>query len=500
MPLPKHERGPLKTILISDSTALGLMEERPEPAWRVKMTVLRTKDLLAPDYGAMHVAAFMRSQGIPFRVVNLLADVHTRADAFVETESDPDALSGSSISSEDSAVASRRYLLDTLAREKPQVILIGLSVYNLALHTRRLLADIKEACPEATLVTGGIYSTFHAEEILSDGNTDVVIRGEGEVTSAELLRRLEQKRPLDGLQGTSYRDGGIHHNEARAPISDLDILPHQYTVADEFRVRARFEFLTKLLPEADWIAGAGFLTSRGCPEGCTFCLDPAINGRRTRFHSPEYVRDVLDYCAANFSDGRGSFFFGDATFTMNKKRLGRILDFLPELPFTYQIQTRADYLDDQMIGRLAAAGVTNIAIGAETFNAQILREVVRKRLDPARVVEAAEAVRSAGMRPMLTFIVGLPGETRESILRTVDVLEEHGLHDATFFPLVVFRGTELYDEFVDRIGPDEAESLRLNPVSEEFLGVGDEFPTAEELTGFTDEVNKKVLSMRASGR
>ena len=67
------------------------------------------------------------------------------------------------------------------------------------------------------------------------------------------------------------------------------------------------------------------------------------------------MRDVLDYCAANFTDGHGAFFFGDATFTMNKKRLARILDFLGDFPYSYQIQTRADYLDKPTIERLASA-------------------------------------------------------------------------------------------------------------------------------------------------
>jgi radical SAM superfamily enzyme YgiQ (UPF0313 family) len=487
----------VKTVLISDSAALGVMEVRPEPAWRVRLTGLRNKDLLAPDYGAMHVAAFLKAAGHKVRVFNLIADVHADASLFYEPNADPDELSGSKISRPQAAEASRRYLFETLAAEKPDVILVTLSIYNLALYTRKLLGEIKAACPQSTLVTGGIYSTMHTREILGDGHVDAVIRGEGEQAAAELLQRLASGRDLDGVEGVSYRrDGRLIENAPRPLIKDLDTLPHPYTVTDEFNIAARFKILSELLPEGDWIPGAGFLTSRGCPEGCAFCLDPAINHRRTRFHSPSYVRGVLEFCAERFSGGAGSFFFGDATFTMNKKRLWRILDLLGGLPYTYQIQTRADYLDGQTVERLAGSGFTNVAIGAETFNEEILQKVVHKRLAVRDVIEATLAVRRAGMKPVLTFIIGLPGETRASVLRTVDILKENRIHSATFFPLVVFRGTELFEEFAARHTADQMEELRLNPASEEFLATNDEFPTTAELTSFTAQVNSDVLLSR----
>ena len=218
-------------------------------------------------------------------------------------------------------------------------------------------------------------------------------------------------------------------------------------MSGEFRIETRFRILSELVPGGDYIPGGGFLTSRGCPEACAFCLDPAINGQRVRFHSPAYVREVVEYCHDNFAGGAGSFFFGDATFTMNRKRLRRVLELVEPIPFTYQIQTRADYLDPDTIGLLAACRFTTVAIGAESFNERILQEVAKKRLKVDDILEAARRVRGAGMNPVLTFIVGFPGETRESVRRTVEILRENGIHTATFFPLVVFRGTALFEVF-----------------------------------------------------
>lgn len=484
----------MRVLLISDAIGLGIMEARPEPAWLVRLGGLRNKDLLAPDYGAMNVVAYLKASGIPVKVVNLVADVHDRPELFREPNSDPDTLSGSAIGEARAARASRDHLFKTLRDYQPDVILFPLSIYNVALYLRSLLADIRGACPGTTIVTGGIYSTFFAEEILQAGDADIVVRGEGEVATSELIAALADGRAPDGIPGISYRRGsGAVHNPARELLADLDALPHPYTVSDEFRIGARFRILSELAPGGDYIPGGGFLTSRGCPEACTFCLDPAINGQRTRFHSPGYVRRVVEYCHDTFTGGAGSFFFGDATFTMNRKRLRRVLELIEPIPFTYQIQTRADYLDRDTIERLAACRFTTVAIGAESFNEKILQDVARKHLKVETILEAARLVREAGMDPMLTFIIGLPGETRDSVRTTVEILRENGLHTATFFPLVVFRGTALFEVFRKRVSEGDMERLRLNPYSEEFLFTSDEFPTREELTSFTEEVNTAVV-------
>ena len=486
----------MKVVLISDTGGLGLMDARPEPAWRVRFSALRNKDLLAPDYGMMQVAAAMKASGRDFEVVNLVADLHRDASLFVEPGKDPAEMSGSPISDPECGAESRSHLFDSLERLSPDVVMIPLSNYSLALYARRLFGEVKDACPGATLVTGGIYSTMNASSVLEDGYADFVVRGEGEVACVELLDSIERGCGGDGVQGVSGRDGGrVWHNPARPPNADLDSLPHLYTVSEEFDIATRFELLREANPWDDYIPGAGFLTSKGCPEACKFCLDPTLNHGRVRFHSPEYVRDVLSYCHENF--GGGGFFFGDATFTMNRKRMLKLLDEVRSFPYRYQIQTRADHLDAGIIDLLASSNFTGVAIGAESFNDEVLREAAGKRLGADTIVEAATAVKRSGMTPLLTFIVGLPGESRESVWRTVDILERNDILSAAFFPLVVFEGTELFEDFKRRFSADEMEALRLSPYSEEFLCAGDEFETRDDLTGFTDEINEAVASIKA---
>jgi radical SAM superfamily enzyme YgiQ (UPF0313 family) len=214
--------------------------------------------------------------------------------------------------------------------------------------------------------------------------------------------------------------------------------------------------------------------------------------RKTRFHSPAYVREVLDYCWASFTEGERSFYFGDATFALNRPRLRSLLQTVREVPFTYHIQTRADSLKPEVLAGLQDSNFGTVAIGAESFDDRILQEVVKKRTTRDEILNAARAARSHGLTPILTFIAGLPGESRESLERTVEILRSEGITEATFFPLVVFRGTELYDLFLRTYGEEERETMRLNRWSEEFCFAGEHFASMQELIDYTQLLNDAV--------
>ncbi len=471
------------------------METKPFPLLQQRFSALRNKALLVPEYGVMYIAAFLAAQGKPFSVANLIVDClgeeslyrepHEGGDGLAETESP--------IASADVLDRLQRHFEKTLREASPDVILFPVSIYHIALHARELMARARRLLPGVIIIAGGVYSSMHADEILADGHADYVVRGEGEWTALELLEALEAGGDVSGIAGASYRrEGRIVHNPPREREKDIDRFPHIYTVSEQFKVEERYRLLKSLNPFDDYIPGGGFLTSRGCPEQCTFCLDPAVWGRVTRYHSPGYVREVVDYCSDHFSDGSDSFYFGDATFALNRRRLFEVLEQLRGIPYSYNIQTRADTLTGPVLRALQDAGFSSVAIGAESLNDRILTDVVKKRVSAERILEAVRAVRDHGMTPVLTFIAGLPGEPRDSIERTVDILRREKITMATFFPLVVFRGTGLYETFTATYSEAEREALRLNAWSEEYCFVNEEFPTMAELLEFTEEINNRI--------
>jgi radical SAM superfamily enzyme YgiQ (UPF0313 family) len=487
----------LKTAIISDAWGYGLMEIKPYPLWLVRYWAIRNKALLVPEYGAMYVAAFLKGQGVDFQVINLLADVFGSEQWFKETREGlgEDDISTAAIGNDDALDAMQAHLRDSLADLQPDLVLFPISIYYVALHARDLIRRLKASLPDTTFVAGGVYSTMHPQEILEDGGADFVVRGEGEWTAWELWRAISAgESDFSGIDGLSWKDksGVIVHNRDRAREKELDRFPHIYTVSSEFRIGDRNRLLKALNPFDDYIPGDGFLTSRGCPERCSFCLDPAVWKRKTYFHSPAYVREVLRYCWDNFPNGDRTFFFGDATFALNRPRLAALFEETKKFDYSYNIQTRADSLTPGVLRGLRDSNFTTVAIGAESLDDDILRDVVRKRTTREEILEAARAIREYGLKPIMTFIAGLPGEGRRSLERTVETLRAEGIRDATFFPLVVFKGTELYELFLKTFDEDEREKLRLNEWSEEFCFINDEFNSMRELIDYTQFLNDAI--------
>ncbi len=489
----------MKTLVLSDAWGFGLIETKPFPLLQRRFSALRNKALLVPEYGVMYIAAFLAAHGKSFEVANLVVDCLNEESLFRESAEGGNGLADteSPIASPEVAQSLQRHFEQALRDVSPDVILFPVSIYHIALHAREMMARAKRLLPGVTIIAGGVYSSMHADELLAEGHADYVVRGEGEWTALELLEALEAGRPAEGIAGVSYRrDGDIVHAPPRAREKDIDRFPHIYTVSEQFKIDERYRMLKNLNPFDDYIPGGGFLTSRGCPEQCTFCLDPAVWGRVTRYHSPAYVRQVVEYCSEHFGsrNGEDSFYFGDATFALNRQRLFQVLEELRGIPYAYNIQTRADTLTPPVLRALQEAGFQSVAIGAESLNDHILSSVVKKRVSAERILEAVRAVRDHGMTPVLTFIAGLPGESRSSIERTVDILRREKITLATFFPLVVFKGTGLYETFLATYPPAEREALRLNAWSEEYCFVNDEFPTVEALLEFTEEINDRIRS------
>ncbi len=488
----------LRVAIVSDTHGYSVLDTALPTQWTRNTNVLRNKTLLAPDYGVMYVAAFLKSrafEGLDLQVINLVADIFGEVELYRDVgEGPPHEGSDCPLNCEERRAEARSYLRDALRDYDPQVILYPLSFYYLALHAREALKEIKETVPGAWLVTGGAYATLHAREVLGDGAADFVVRGEGEWTTLELLRAIERGEvEFSRIHGLSWRrDGASFHNRPRERENDIDLFPHMYTVAEEFKIGLRHRILNELRTYEDYIPGNGMLTSRGCYGACTFCLDPVLWGRRTRYHSPEYVRRAVEFCWNNYPDENRLFYFGDATFVTGRSRFFKMLDGLKGIPYAYNAQTRTESLSPQVLRAMAECNFATVGMGVESFNDAVLRDSVRKRSSREEVLRAAREARDLGMRAILTFIVGLPGEDRDSIEESLEILHREGIVDAAFFPLVVFRGTELYERLVARSTPEELEELRLTPWSEEYYMVGEEFPTVASLVRYADELNLRV--------
>jgi radical SAM superfamily enzyme YgiQ (UPF0313 family) len=296
-----------------------------------------------------------------------------------------------------------------------------------------VIADAKRLRPEAVTVVGGPHVTFCAAETLAACPAlDVVAIGEGEETVVELGRAVKAGAGLAGVRGIAFREeGGVRITARRRRIRDLDRLP----------LPARH-----LLPLGRYRAlgmPISMITSRGCPHRCIFCVGRRMVGARVRLRRPERVVDELEAVAAL---GFHQVNIADDLFTADAGRCTAVCDEIRRrgLSVRWTAFARVDTVEAGLLGRMRAAGCTAVSFGVESADPGILK-TVRKGITPAQVEAAVRACVEAGVTALASFILGLPGETPETIRKTMDFarrLEAHGLIYG-FHLLAPFPGTRV---------------------------------------------------------
>ena len=327
---------------------------------------------------------------------------------------------------------SRDMLQRVLAQFQPQMA--GLTAVSMTFNfAMAVIKDIKDICPDILTVMGGPHVTFCAQETLQQfPELDIAVLGEGEQTVVELTQAIENGRRWEVVKGIVYRSGAdIHCTPERSPIADLDILP----------VPARH-----LLPLGRYRAlgmPVSLTTSRGCPFKCIFCVGRKMVGARVRYRSPGKVVDELEYLnSLNFHQIN----IADDLFTANKDHCLGVCDEIIKrrLKLAWTSFARVDTVTEEILVRMKAAGCNAVSFGVESGNPQILK-TIKKGITRRQVVAAVKMCRRAGITPFASFILGLPGETPQTIQETLDFgeqLKDLGLSFG-FHLLAPFPGTEI---------------------------------------------------------
>ncbi len=298
-------------------------------------------------------------------------------------------------------------------------------------RAHEIAADIKKINPEIKVVMGNIHPTVLPEETLRDTNVDLVVRGEGEFTMLEYLQALEQRGDISKIDGISYRlNGGYYHTGQRAYEKDLDVFPPvNWKLLTDFHSSYVIE----------WI-----LTSRGCPYKCVFCSARSISGYKYRFNSPERVIQEVDNVVNNY--GAKFFSFADDNFVVRKERARQICNLLIERGYhkytKWLCQTRADAVDEPLLELMRKASCEYISFGIETGTQRLL-DLIGKSLKIETVEKAVNLAHQVGIKTRGSFMLGLPTETREESLATIDFALRLPLDIAKFNLAVPYPGTEL---------------------------------------------------------
>ncbi len=290
-------------------------------------------------------------------------------------------------------------------------------------------------------VAGGPYPTAAGEKCLSDCPAlDAAVVGEGETTFVEILERVSSGKNLYGVKGVVFRDNGrIARNEDREFIGDLDSIP--FPARDLLGERDDYA-----PPPATYKRRpvAVMMTSRGCDRRCIFCFQ-MDKERKTgiRYRSVENVLEEIELC---IKQGYREIKFIDDTFAADYQRAIQIANGIKErnLDFTWFASACVNQVDKPLLKAFRQAGCWAVLLGAES-GVQKNLNALKKGITLEQTRKAVGAAKEAGLKVFTPFVFGIPGETFEEGLKTIEFACELDPDIANFHALTPFPGAELYD-------------------------------------------------------
>ncbi|HOM30009.1 MAG TPA: radical SAM protein [Deltaproteobacteria bacterium] len=350
----------------------------------------------SPPLGLSYAAAALESVGATVRILDFIVSRYT-----------PEKL---------------RRFLDAF---EPDAVGAGCVTMNYP-DAERIIKDVKRFRPDTVTMMGGPHVSFDVEgTFASCPELDLVVIGEGEDTLMELAPVLTDRSAWGAVRGIAYReDGEVVRTGPRELIHDLDRLP----------LPARH-----LLPVSRYLAlgyPVSIITSRGCPNRCIFCLGRKMVGFKGRYRDPGLVVDEIEHI---LSLGFTRINVADDLFTADRKRVAMLCEEIlgRGVKFGWSAFARVNTVDPETLKIMRKAGCDSISFGIESGNPEMLKRI-RKGITLEQARQAVAWCKEADILPHASFMVGLPGETRQTLEDTHRFATElniaYGYHFFAPFP------------------------------------------------------------------
>jgi anaerobic magnesium-protoporphyrin IX monomethyl ester cyclase len=369
----------------------------------------------------------------------------------------------------------------------PGLIVIDTSTPSIHIDIKTSEA-LKKALPDTFILLVGTHvSALPEESLLMSTAVNAVAVGEYDYTVREIAEALSLKTDITSVKSICLRkNNNAVCTEKRPLIENLDELPFVSTVYKRF-LDIRHYFNPNALYPMVTIS-----TSRGCPFQCIFCVYPqTMMGHRMRTRSVNNVCDEIEYIVASFPHVN-AIFFEDDTFAANKKRCVEICGEMirRKIRISWTANARAD-LDYDTMKIMNEAGCRCMCVGFES-GSHILLENIKKKVTIDRMKQFMADARRAGILIHGCFMVGHPGETRETMEQTLELAKELNPDTVQFYPIMVYPGTEAYAWYKERGLITTSEfSKWLTPAGLHNTVVKTEALTSEDLVMFCDHARRK---------
>ncbi len=360
-----------------------------------------------PSLGLGYLASVLRSNGFEVCILDVAVSNNKEADCFLDQPFD----------------------------------LVGISTTSATYEsTLNVARKVKEKHPDTQIVLGGPHVGIALSETLEKSPAvDYAIYGEGENSLLELTRLIQTgNHPIDQLtkiNGLIFRnqEGSIVVNEPAELIQNIDSLP--FPAWDLFPMKRYDQHV--------------LLTSRGCPFNCSFCAISKLWGKNWRARSVDGILDEISWLIANY--GKKQFYIADDNFTLDNERILSFCEKVQPLKIQWFCQgVRADRVTETMLKKMKEAGCTGIAIGVESANPAMLRNI-NKGESVDDIKKAVTMIKDAGINFHGLFMIGNIGDTFETVKESIDFAVDQGFTTFDFYLALPYPRTQLWD-YVEKTG------------------------------------------------
>jgi len=359
-------------------------------------------------------------------------------------------------------------------------------------YVKWLASEIKKI-KQVPIVAGGVGPTSAPRLYLQNTDIDIFVDGEGELTAAELFTTLEHGNSLNSVKGIQYKKNkNIYKNDERELIENLNSLP--FPAWDLFPIDIYLENPIHARAQKYFdqpYKSMGVSTVRGCPYRCAFCYH-CFQGKKTRFRSPSSVIDEIRVLKEKY--GVSYIALVDDNFMINRKRVLEFCKLLRDegIDIKWGTSSRVDLVHRDVLKAMKSSGCIYISFGFESGSQKIL-DNMSKGFTVEQSKRAIDLMREIGIEIDGSFMIGMIGETRETVKETISFLKEMNITGAIFYTTPL-PGTVLYKQ---------ARGMGLIPNEEEYvlkLGEFEEKPvinltnfSMEELMKLKKEIRRELI-------
>lgn len=404
-----------------------------------------------PPVGIAYIAAVLREKGVDVSVM----------DAFARA-------------------SSREEIGNKIREEEPDVV--GISCLTPSANgVYKICKEIKNIDENIFVVLGNRHAEVFAKETIRKGIADAVVKGEGEYTMLKLVKKLENDGNLSDIDGIVFKnEGELIDTGPGKPVKNLDELSYP---AWDLLPYYKYGVLPIGNMEKPML---GILSTRGCMYNCSFCSGRKLEPRE---RSPESVVDEIEFLIEEYNAKQITFM--DLMFPATRKHglelCQEMIDRGVNDKIVWITETRVDLADKELLRKMKEAGCRRVMFGMESGSQRILNKI-RKGIKLEKAEEAVANAQKVGLETVGFFMIGLPGETRKEIEKTIDFAKKSDLDFVKFAVFRPFPGSEIYSNLVDE-GKINFEDIE----EEDWVGFSPHNPEAEDLVWAPEDVGKKEL-------